>query len=417
MEAPNIRQLLRNFFSLGFVQIVSSLLQLLIIPFVISRIGIENFGVIAVAQVLMVFLGTFCDYGFNQTATKDVALNKDDKNILSAIFSRVLYSKLFLCLVSFFILLFLSLIFPFTRQHFLLYCCGFAFVVGQAAMPLWFLQGQEKMHWAALATLFSKLIFVMLVLLFIKGPQHSPLFLFFMGTGSLLTGVIIMILIVRKWKLSLEKVSAAKIFFNLKDGWPVTGTNLSMNFIQYGNLFILRLFTNDLVAGYFGVAERIFFAVKQVLTIFSQTVYPRVCQLVAAGEEQLQVFFKKIFLPFFYSIVAGSIALYFLSPLLISFFTNELNPDSVFSLQMFCIVLPVICLNLPGTLSLLAFNRKKPYFMVYFSAMLICLLANIVLVPLFHSGGTIAAIFLTEIFITVTASVFQYRLLKKKIGT
>jgi PST family polysaccharide transporter len=266
-----------------------------------------------------------------------------------------------------------------------------------------------------LATLFSKLIFVLLVLLFIKAPEHSPLFLFFMGIGSLLTGVVSMILVVRKWKLSLEKISGAKIFFSLKDGWPVTGTNLSMNFIQYGNLFILRLFTNDLVAGYFGVAERIFFAVKQVLTIFSQTVYPGVCQLAAAGEEQLRVFFKKIFLPFFYSIVAGSILLFFLSPFLISFFTNELNPDSVFSLRMLCIVLPVICLNLPGTLSLLAYDRKKPYFMVYFSALLICIPANIVLVQLFHSDGTIAAIFLTEIFITVTTSVFMYRLLKKKI--
>lgn len=86
MKALNIRLLLRNFFSLGVAQVAGSLLQLLIIPFVIRKIGIENFGVIAVAQVIMFYLGTLTDYGFNQTATREVSLNRTDNKTLSATF-------------------------------------------------------------------------------------------------------------------------------------------------------------------------------------------------------------------------------------------------------------------------------------------------------------------------------------------
>ena len=58
MAAPN-KLLTKNFLSLSFVQAINSMLQLLIIPFVIGILGAEGFGVIAVAQVLMFFLSTF----------------------------------------------------------------------------------------------------------------------------------------------------------------------------------------------------------------------------------------------------------------------------------------------------------------------------------------------------------------------
>jgi O-antigen/teichoic acid export membrane protein len=69
---------------------------------------------------------------------------------------------------------------------------------------------------------------------------------------------------------------------------------------------------------------------------------------------------------------------------------------------MLCIALPVICLNIPSTLSLLAFDRRKTYFAVYTSAMALSIVSNIILVSFFESTGTIAAIFITEIFITTT---------------
>lgn len=412
MKALNIRQLFRNFFSLGSAQVAGSLLQLLIIPFVIRKIGIENFGIIAVAQVIMFYLGTLTDYGFNQTATREVSLNRTDNKTLSTIFFQAYYSKLFLCIISFILLLLLSLVFTFIQQHFWLYCLGFMFVIGQAAMPLWFLQGLEKMQWAALATILSKLIFVLLVLVFIKGPGDAPLFLLFMGLGSLLTGFASTAIIVRLQKLKWQKINVKEIISSLKEGWPITGTNLSMNVIQYGNLFILRLFTNDVTAGYFAVAERIFFAVKQVLVIFSQAVYPKVCQLAMEGGEHLQLFFKKIFFPFFCTIIGGSILLYFLSPPILDFFTGEINSVSVFILRMFCFLLPVICLNLPGALALLAFDYKRKYFLIFFSAMLLCIVSNIVLANYFQSDGTVSAVFITEMFITAFTIAALKRILK-----
>jgi len=409
MATDSNRHLVKNFFSLGFVQVVNSLLQLLVIPYVIARIGVENFGVVAVAQVIMFYLATLVDYGFNQTGTRDVSVSRHDQNSLSVIYSRVFFSKVFLCCIAILLFLILVLIFPFIQQNFLLYCLAFVYVPGQVFLPGWFFQGLEKMQWLAGVTLLSRVVFVVLVFVFVNGPEDSSLYLFFLGTGGLLAGIISMIIISSVLKVKYIKVTFREVMVLLKDGWPFTATNLSMNIIQYGNIFILRLFTNDLVAGYYGVAERIFFTMKQGLTIFSQAVYPKACQLADKGTTELLLFFKRIFPPFFLAVMAGSIAVVITAPFIVDLFMNENNEEAVFVLRMLCIVLPVVSLNIPGTLSLLALDWKKTYFIVYTSAVLISVIANVILADLYQVRGTIGAILITELFITVGVSVSLHR--------
>jgi PST family polysaccharide transporter len=202
------------------------------------------------------------------------------------------------------------------------------------------------------------------------------------------------------------------IISTLKDGWPVTATNLTMNFMQYGNLFILRLFTNDLAAGYFSVAERVYFAMKQVISAFAQTIYPNVCRLAGQGGNILKQYFQKIFTPFFLLTVIASAGVAILSPQIIGFFTNNRHDGPVLLLRLLCIAVPIVCLNLPGSLSLLALNKKKLYFIIYFSGMLLCIAGNLVLASVYGTKGTIVSIYLTELFITTAVSVVLFRIFR-----
>ena len=101
MPAGKKNKLIYNFFSLGIVQAIIALLQLVVIPHVIKKIGADGFGVIAVAQVVMFYLSAVTDYGFNQTATRDIALYRADRKEISRIFFRVLFSKIILCFFAF----------------------------------------------------------------------------------------------------------------------------------------------------------------------------------------------------------------------------------------------------------------------------------------------------------------------------
>jgi len=400
MSALKKEKLAHNFFSLGLVQAINSSLQLLVIPHVIAKIGADGFGVVAVAQVLMFFLSTLTDYGFTQTATRQLSINRQDLNKVSGIFSRVMYSKLLLSLVSFLILLLLVEIVPAFKEHRVIYLTAFVMVIGQSMLLNWFFQGLERMWFIAITTLVGRILFVVLVFLFITGKEDGYRFLLFVGIGNIVAGIAGYWLARKMVRLRLVKVTNSELKQELKEGWPFTVTNLSMNTCQYANVFILSFFTNNLIVGYFSIAERVYFTLKQVLVIFSQAVYPRICLLVHEGRSALQHFYKKIYLPFLLAVITGSFILFLLAEPVLKFFSKEEAVHSVFYLRMFCLVLVIVCLNIPSTLTLLAMNRKKRYFTVYTAGGIINIVSNILLASFLQSQGTIIAIFITEIFIT-----------------
>lgn len=400
MTGGKKNKVLFNFFSLGIVQVITSLLQLIIIPYVIAKIGVDGFGIVAVAQVVMFYLSAFTEYGFSQTATREISIYRNDRLLISEIFFRVVFSKIVLCALSFIILLALFVSVPVFRQHSFLYITGFVFVIGQAVLINWFFTGMEKMQVMALTTLIARLIFVVLVFLFIKVKEDSVLYLFFLGSGNFVIGLVSIFLVIRRYKLQFIRPTINDIKGEFRKGWEITATNLSNNICLYANIFILRVFTNDLITGYYSVAERIFLTLRQMLSVFSQTVYPQVCLVVSKGKEKVISYFRKIYFPFLSLLVTGCIILFILSPWAIYFFIHHEDGSSVLLLRIFAVVLVVACLNIPATLILLAMDRRRSYFKIYTIGVVLNVLLNLLLAYFFQSTGTATAILITELFIT-----------------
>lgn len=88
--------LAENFTYLSLLQIANFLLPLVTLPYLAPVIGVEGFGKIAFAAVIMVWMQTIADWGFHFTATRDVAKNRDDWVKVSQIFSSVLWSRILL---------------------------------------------------------------------------------------------------------------------------------------------------------------------------------------------------------------------------------------------------------------------------------------------------------------------------------
>jgi PST family polysaccharide transporter len=311
----------------------------------------------------------------------------------------VLFSKLLLCLFSFISLVILVLAIPMLREHASLYLAGFTVVVGQALFVNWFFQGIEKMQFVAWLTLLARLIFAALVFGFIKEKGDAGLYLFFMGLGSLLAGLISIYTAGRFFGVHYVKPGRQAIAGELRAGWPVMMANLAGYGCQYGNIFILRFFTNDLIVGYYGMAERIFFTARQVLVAYSQASYPQVCRVVSQGTEGLLSYLKKNFLPFLLVMSFGFLLMFIFSPALLSFFLPGGYEHAVTYLRVFCIAGVFICLNIPATLALLAMDQGKKYSLVISLAWVFNVFLNLVLANFFGATGTVAAILLTELFI------------------
>jgi PST family polysaccharide transporter len=200
-------------------------------PFVIHRIGVGWFGVVSIAQVIMVYLTTVSDYGFNLTATRDIVLNREVQGTdkLSRIFSTVLFTKLAITAIAFLVLLLLVSLVPFLKTNFNLYLSGFTYVIGQSLLVSWFFQGMEKMKFITYSVLLARIIFAVLIFIFINDAGDAYLFLFFFGLGNIIAGIFSIYMAMYIFKLKLLAPLWSDMVYELWNGWQIMISNLSIN--------------------------------------------------------------------------------------------------------------------------------------------------------------------------------------------
>lgn len=76
------------------------------------------------------------DYGFNLSATRDVAVHQDDPQKLGEIIGAVMTIKIVLPMAGEVVLAFLVLLIPTFRQYWPLYSVVYLTVVGAALLPI-----------------------------------------------------------------------------------------------------------------------------------------------------------------------------------------------------------------------------------------------------------------------------------------
>ena len=413
MESLSRRsRIFSNFMALGILQGTNFLLPVLVMPYVINKIGADGYGIVAVAQVVLLIFCTVSDYGFNLTATRALALHRDDASKNATLFFTVLAAKMIICIVLFGVLLLLITLVPFFKPHFQLYLFGFTWVLGQSLLVSWFFQGMEKMKYITIYTLLARMLFVALVFVFIRQRSDYRFFILFMGVGSLVAGILSIFQAIRLCKLPVVRPLWSDIKHELKEGWTVMLSNISINTFLSINVFILRLFTNDLIAGYYSVAEKIFLATRQIPVLFSQVIYPPVCQLLQKGKESTRSFFRSVYLPFLSLMLLAGILLFSFSSFIISFFLGQHNGNAVLLLRLFCWGPVIVCLHIPASLLLMAADQKKSYLRVLTWGTVLNVICNLLLVQVWGSVGTTVSVLLTELFITAG---FNRELYSKKL--
>jgi PST family polysaccharide transporter len=414
METTSGRtRLFSNFMALSVLQGANFLLPVLVMPFVLKKIGADGYGVVAVAQVVMLIFCTVADYGFNLTATRSIALHREDVLKNARLFFTVLASKLVICTVLFGVLLLLVTLIPFFKQHMALYLLGFTYVIGQSLLVSWFFQGVEKMKYITIFTLLARLLFVILVFLFIRHKHDNRFFILFMGAGSIIAGIFSIYQAMRIFKLPFIRPGRSDIVHELREGWPVMLSNISVNTFLTINVFILRLFTNDLIAGYYSVAEKIFLAMRQIPVLFSQVIYPPLCQLVQKGKQSTIGFFKSVYLPFLFLVLAASTLVFGFSSFIIYLFLGKQSDVTVLLLRLFCLGPVIVTLHIPASQLLMSFNKKQSYLRVLSIGTIINLISNLLLVNLWGAAGTTISVLITELFIMVS---FNRELFKIKLA-
>ena len=149
----------KNYLYLLMIQGANFILPLITLPYLVRTLGVNKFGIVMVAHSFAILLTIVTEFGLDMSATRQVALIKDDKKKVSQYFFDVFFLKMFLVIIAFIVLLFFILIIDKFSQEYLVYFFSFGMVFGQAIFPAFFFRGIEEMKMITIINVLAKIIF------------------------------------------------------------------------------------------------------------------------------------------------------------------------------------------------------------------------------------------------------------------
>lgn len=397
-----MRQLILNFAYIGLSRFVDFGIPLIVIPYLISVVGGVNYGKYIFAYSLIFYFLNLVQYGFNLTAVRELSINRDKKEKVNSICSKVITTQIYLIVISFFILQLLIYFVPSFNEESLLLQTLFLIVIGDSLFCRWYFQGIDEMRFITIVNLFSKLSYFVFVLFFINKTDDYRYIGLYQSFGYILSGIMAVYIIFGRNRVKYTFVPFSEVFIVLKDGVSAFTTMIVPILYTNTSIFILGIFASPICVMYFDIANKVCRAATSVNTILNQVIYP----FTSRNRNNIKSFVltKRLYL-----IVGLVITVIMMATS--GLVSQIIAPEFISNVQPLIIILSVSPLLLAirsvyGINYLMANFYDSLYMKIAVSSSLIGLVLALVLIPLFDVYG--AAITILTAQLTYAAQCYYY---------
>jgi PST family polysaccharide transporter len=389
-----------NFGYLLVNQAAAFVLPVLLIPYLLHTIGVEAFGQVSLAQTVIGFLVYLSEYGFNISATKQVAQNKEDPEKIQEIFNRVLSTKFFLAGVCLVVLLVLLACVPLYRMEYRLYLFTYFQIIGLVLFPLWLYQGMEDMKLTSLFQTSARVLFFVLTFAVVSKPEHYERVAICYSLGGLLAGIVSYFYACRRYKLFFKWAGFKVVMMELRENMALFLNNFVVIFCLYSAVVFAGFMLDRLWLGYFTTADRILSAIRNLIAVIFLVTHPTVARYAKESHAMLIRFQKVVSIIYLSIVMIASMLLYVLAPFIIGFLTNKGIEEITVLLRIFCLVPFFAALNIPANQVLVTYQNQRGYL----GAVTLGAVVNIVLCFWFGNNwaalGLAWAVVLTDVCVT-----------------
>lgn len=405
-----VKRLTSNILSLGMLQGANYILPLLTVPYLVRVLGPEYFGLLAFASATIGYFILLTDYGFNLSATNQISIYRNDINKINEIFSSVMIIKTLLFVIALIIMAILVLSFDKFNNNWDVYFITFGIVLGQVIFPTWLFQGMERMQYITYLNISAKLIFTVCIFIFVKSKDDYLLVPLFTSMGYLIAGIISLLILKKQFNVKFNFQNINVLKYQLKEGWHVFYSSISISLYTISSTFILGLLTNNTIVGYFSSADKIIQASKGVFAPISQAVYPITCRRLHKDKfSGLSIIFKLLKIGGIGTFLI-SLIIFLFSKEIILFLLGEQYFDSILMLKIMSFLPFLICIsNVIGIHAMLNLGFKSEFSKIITSAAVIGLFLSISLITLFEGNGAAFSVLIVELFVTISMIYFIKR--------
>lgn len=404
-------RLVKNTAALFIVQISTYAAPMLVLPYLSRILSTDHFGLIAFATSFNWYFMSLVDYGFNLTATRRIAIYRDDPGEISRIFSAVMTAKVFLTVLGFVIMLSVVLSTAKLRPNLGLFCICYMLVIGDLLFPLWLFQGLQKMGNLVWRDLCSKMLALCLIFAFVHHDRDYLWAAAFQSGSMVLAGIVGLWSVFASTPVRWVMPELRQVRSALWEGWPVFLSIAANTLTTSTDTFILGLRSGPSDVAYYSNAYRLIVALRQLVSPVVTAIYPHISHMAFNSRENAIAFLRKYALvlaaPFF---VGGIILCAGAGPIVRILFSAKYVPSipllRILAFSPFLLALQTSY----ATFYMLGFGYEKQWFRIVLQT---AALNFIVLIPLILLIWPPAAVSITGIVLDAFVTAATYLFFRK----
>lgn len=331
-DAQLFHNILNQFILTGFSYIV----PILLIPFLINRIGLKFYGLVNFVLAVSFYFQVFIEFGFDLSNVELIVPVRDDHKAVSRIVSQILQTKFLLLLFSGLVLGSIVAIVPQFREHYVLYIFAYLRIAGVGLGLTWLFRSMEDMKYITRITLPIKTITTLPIFFLVKGEDDYVWVLVIFMLECVISGVVSIVYAFRRYELSWGCPSLKDSMVMLRHSWPFFTTTLLTKIYQTTNPVVLGFVGGDYYVGVYTAAEKLHNAYASFISpLLAHVLYPyftRVRSWVKINPVVVVVLFVNL---------VALVGMYLLAPYLIPYIIKSDGDEILYYFNIFLLLLVI----------------------------------------------------------------------------
>jgi len=355
-------------------------------------IGPAKFGIISFAQAIAYYFALLPDIGTNLYAPREIALIKDNRDILSKFVAGILVLKALVLLVT---LILYFLVITFVQKFHaeaLVFIFSAGYIIGESFIPVWFFQGLEKMVNITIGVFIIRVLALISIFIFIQQPDDY-LYVPLINSGALIIGVVFMYgLIFFREGIKIISPDSDLLRRITRDSFPLFVSNLVRNLHTGLNIVVLGFFTSNTIVGYYSAAERLIKVGLGLLTQLSNVFYPYISRMLKVSREAGSISMRTGFVAGMILSIPAAIFVISYSEFIVYVMLGNEFTQSILPMRILGTLFLIIGFsNIFGVQVLLPLGKRQVYMRAILGGFIVHLILVLLLTPwLFEVGAALA---------------------------
>jgi len=395
---------MQNAMALYGAQALGFLVPLITLPYVARILNPTGLGLVNFSLSFALWLIILIEFGFNFSATREIAQNRLEPERISAIAAGVMGAKILLIGLAGLVCGLAVLLVPLFSANPQYLFWAFISAIPQGLSPLWYFQGKEKMVKPAVIDISFRLLAMIGIFLLVKQPNDGWKILAIQALSSLCSISIMFFLMYRE--VDWQKLSFSMIASAMRIGWSMFLYRIAVSFYTTANPFILGLLLPNStphtaqassIGFYSGASQLIAYAVAPFQPL-GRILLPRISYLARHDMARARYWMQRISLAVGgIGLVLGLLVILF-APQIVGLFLGAGYEPAQKLIRVLAFSIPYIAISgVLGILWMVALGLERLFNAITIAAGLLNVVLAFILVPLLGTLGMAIGVVVSEL--------------------